>query len=412
MKRIKTIIGALVICLVLALSVCPPAPVLALNTLPASIVNSFGKDPGTERNFAWFTSPTVKNSMIEYCAADRFAGFDKGNISRKVAYRYETKTDRDTRTIHKVELKNLKPGTEYVYRVGSKLGSFSPLGAFSTADPSHDSFTFVNITDTQGITAKDYAVWKNTLDKALAKFPGTRFVLHTGDLVDEGHKISQWDLFAAAAKSELMKLPIAPAVGNHDAFNRNNSNPDAKNFRDRFNLPVEPDTGAPGGTVYSFDYGHAHIAVMNTQCGSKNLGKQAEWLRQDMESSDKPWKIVALHRGPYGATYDTTDIRRVWVPVFDELSIDLVLQGHDHNYVRSYPMKNKLRVKPGEGTVYIVSNTGGIKFYPLKARSWQEVDLQPKLQMYTAVTVEKDQVFIQTYDVKDTLRDKTTLKKK
>lgn len=40
-----------------------------------------------------------------------------------------------------------------------------------------------------------------------------------------------------------------------------------KIFTDRFNIYKEQDTGAPTGTVYFFDYGNAHIAVMNTQCG-------------------------------------------------------------------------------------------------------------------------------------------------
>jgi acid phosphatase type 7 len=411
MRLFKSTGAIIVLCIMLALLASVSIPALAQNTMPGSIVNNFGKDPKTERHFTWFTSTSSKTGVIEYCTRDTFHGFDKSNVIRVKARSYETKTDKDTRVIHKAEIKSLKPGTEYVYRVGSSLNGFSSHGIFITATQASDRFTFINITDTQGVTAKEYALWENTLDKALIKFPDARFLLHTGDLVDEGHKISQWDLFADTVKSELMNLPMAPVVGNHDAFNKNNSNPNAKNFTDRYNLPDEQDTGAPSGTVYSFDYGNAHIAVMNTQCGSKNLKKQADWLRSDMLKTRKPWKIVALHRGPYGATYDTTDIRKAWTPVFDELAVDLVFQGHDHNYVRSYPMKNNKRVKAGEGTIYIVSNTGGVKFYPKKSRSWQEVNIQPNLQMYTAVTVEKDKMLIASYDIKGTLRDSFTLKK-
>lgn len=347
-------------------------------------MSNFGKDPGTGRNFTWITSSATKSGVIEYCAKDKFNGSDKNNIIKVAAKSYETKTDLDKRAIHKVELVDLKPGTEYVYRVGS-TGCYSPQGVFRTAGQVTDGFTFINITDTQGTSAGDYAVWKNTLDKALGKFPDARFLIHTGDMVDDGQRIKQWDLFTNAVGNELMNLPIAPTVGNHEMLNNNKTNYNARNFTDRFNLPKEPDTGAPSGTVYSFDYGNAHIAVMNTQCGSSNLKKQADWLRHDMTGSHKLWKIVALHRGPYGATYDTTDIRKAWAPAFDELGIDLVLQGHDHNYMRSYTMKNGAVVKTGKGTLYIVSNTGGVKFYPKKTRSWQAVDLQPKMQLYIAV---------------------------
>lgn len=377
---------------------------------PQNITNSFGKEAETEHNFTWVTSSDIKESVIEYCIKDEFAGFDKNNIKIATAAGYEATTDLDKREIHKVELVDLKPGTDYVYRVGT-LGNYSPQGIFRTAGNEPSGFTFLNITDTQGSTARDYAVWKNTLDKALAKFPQVRFLIHTGDMVDDGQKISQWDLFMGAVTNELIKLPIAPAVGNHEVLNKNKTNSDAKNFTDSFDNPKEGNTGAPSGTVYSFDYGNTHIAVMNTECDSINLKKQADWLRRDMAGSAKLWKIVALHRGPYGATYDSTAIRNAWTPVFDELGIDLVLQGHDHNYVRSYSMKNGAEAKNGKGTLYITGNSGGVKFYPLKPRSWQKVDLQPKTQMYIAVTVNNNRMLIQAYDVNNTLRDSITLDK-
>ena len=412
MKRIflRVVNGVTVICILFSLLACVSGGASAQTAIPKSIINTFGKDPATGRCFTWNTSTAVKNGVVEYCIQDEFKGFDKSNISRAAARSYEAKNDLDKRIIHKAELKNLKSGTEYVYRVGD-AGGYSEKGTFKTAECDLKSFTFINITDTQGVTVGDYAKWKNILDKALEKFPDARFLVHTGDIVDNGDKTSQWDNFSGAAKSELMNLPIVPVVGNHDVLNKNLTNYSAKNFTDRFNLPTEQDTGAPAGTVYSFDYGNAHIAVMNTECGSTNFKKQGEWLRSDMKKSSKTWKIVALHKGPYGATYDTTDIRKAWVPLFDELGIDLVLQGHDHNYVRSYPLKKGAVVNPGKGTLYMVGNSGGVKFYPPKSRSWQEVDLQPKTQMYIAVTVSDMEMVINAYDSKNTLRDSVTIKK-
>lgn len=412
MKRIflKLVNGIAVLCIFLSLLTCVSGAASAQTAIPKSIINTFGKDPTTGRCFTWNTAAGVKSGFVEYCIKDEFKGFDKSNIIRTAARSYEVKNDLDKRVIHKAELKNLKSGTEYVYRVGDTNG-YSEKGAFKTAERDLKSFTFINITDTQGVTVGDYAKWKNILDKALEKFPSARFLVHTGDMVDNGDKTNQWDNFTGAVKSELMDLPIVPVVGNHDVLNKNLTNYNAKDFTDRFDLPVEQDTGAPDGTVYSFDYGNAHIAVMNTQCGSDNFKKQGDWLRKDMAKTKKAWKVVALHRGPYGATYDTTDIRQAWVPVFDELGIDLVLQGHDHNYVRSYPLKKGAVVEPGKGTIYMVGNSGGVKFYPLKPRSWQEVDLQPKTQMYIAVTVSDTEMVIKAYDSKNALKDSVTIKK-
>src|SRR5665647_532496 len=384
--------------------------VFALTDIPQSITSTFGKEAETMHNFTWITSKDINNGVIEYCVKDEFTVFEQKNIQTAVALSYGTNTDTDARMIHKVELRNLKPGTDYVYRVGA-TGSYGPQGVFRTAGNEPDGFSFLNITDTQGSTAKDYAVWKNTLDKALSKFPQARFLIHTGDMVDNGQKISQWNMFTGAVVNELMNFPIVPTLGNHDVLNSNNTNTNAKNFTDSFNLPKEMNTGAPSGTVYSFDYGNTHIAVMNTECGTLNLKEQADWLRRDMVGSTKFWKIVALHRGPYGATYDEAIIRNAWAPVFDELGIDLVLQGHDHNYVRSYMMESGAEVKNGIGTLYLTGNTGGVKFYPLKWRIWQKVDLQPRTQMYISVTVNKNKMLIQAYDVKNTLIDVIALEK-
>lgn len=413
MKRIVFKFACFLISIFITLTVFVSSPVisLALNSIPVNIVNNFGLDPKTEHNFTWASSIPVKNGILEYCKKEIFSGFDKLNIIKVSAVNYVTMTDQGKRAIYKVELKNLLPGTDYVYRVGLGTGNYSSQGSFRTAEQTIDSFTFINITDTQGTTAKDYSLWKNTLDKALHNFPTARFLIHTGDMVDAGQYISQWNLFTGAVKSELLNLSIVPVVGNHEVMNNNKTNTDAKNFTDSFNLPKIQNTGAPVGTVYSFDYGNTHIAVMNTQYGSKNLKTQADWLKSDMSSTKKTWRIVALHRGPYGATYDTTDIRKAWSPIFDEVGIDLVLQGHDHNYVRSFPMKNKVAVKLGEGTIYMNSNTGGVKFYPQKTRSWQEVNFQPHTQMYLGITISNKKMYIAAYDIKNTLRDSVTLTK-
>jgi Predicted phosphohydrolases len=395
---------------VLAISASAPIATAQQST-SISVVNNFGEDPKTERNFTWNTLQKIKTGFIEYCPKDEFQSFNDHNVIIVTAQSYESKNDTDCRMIHKVSLKNLKPGTEYIYRVGNGTDIISPQGTFKTAEKNSDQFTFIQITDTQGSNAKDYKVWENTLDNALKKFPDAKFLLHTGDMEDNGQKISQWDLFSDAVKSELMNLPIEPAVGNHEVLNKNGTNLNAKNFIDKFNLPEETGTGAPSGTIYSFDYGNAHIAVLNTECSSDNLKKEGDWLKSDMEKSDKPWKIVALHRGLYGATYDSSTIRKAWAPIFDQAGIDLVLQGHDHNYVRTFPMNNNTKVQAGKGTVYITADSGGVKFYPQKWRSWQAVDLQPYRQMFVAVTISKSKLVIEAYDVNDTLKDTLTLNK-
>jgi hypothetical protein len=46
-----------------------------------------------------------------------------------------------------------------------------------------------------------------------------------------------------------------------------------------------------------------------------------------------------------------------------------------------------------------------------KKRSWQAVDLQPNIQMFVAVTVDKEKLALNAYDVKNNLIDSLILKK-
>jgi predicted phosphodiesterase len=375
-----------------------------------SVINNFGKDPQTTRNFTWYTSEAYKGGVLQYCENNAFSGFDKSNIITVNAQSHLTKTNADKRVTHKVQLSNLKAGTEYVYRVGTGKGEFSSKGIFKTAEQSLNSFNFIWITDNQGSNTSDNQFWKNTLDKALAKCPDAKFLLHTGDMVSNGEDIKLWDLFADAVKEEFLNLPIVPVLGNHDTINNNKTNPDAKNFSERFNIYKEKNSGATAGTVYSFDYGDAHIAVMNSQCGSWNYKKQADWLKRDMSETNKQWKIVAVHRGPYGL-YSSDDVREAWAPVFDELGIDLVLKGHDHKYARSFPIKDNGVVEANQGTVYITGNTSGNRLYAEAPGVYQQVELQPYTQMYVTVSINNRALTIKAYDVKDNLLDSFTMQK-
>ena len=103
-----------------------------------------------------------------------------------------------------------------------------------------------------------------------------------------------------------------PVTGNHDEIDK-----DADRYASHFYLPDNGSAKSNLGTTYSFDYGPVHFVVLNTESKVKD---QTEWLRKDLASTDKPWKIVALHDGPYGGSQEKSILKR-WVPVFDEYEV-------------------------------------------------------------------------------------------
>jgi hypothetical protein len=54
------------------------------------------------------------------------------------------------------------------------------------------------------------------------------------------------------------------------------------------------------------------------------------------------WIVVQMHQSALSSSNDNgcdAGIREVWVPLFDTYEVDLVLNGHDHDYERSWPCR-------------------------------------------------------------------------
>ena len=55
---------------------------------PQNIVNNFGSDPKTDRNFTWVTAKETQPGFVEYCKLTDFMSFEAANIIRAAAGSY------------------------------------------------------------------------------------------------------------------------------------------------------------------------------------------------------------------------------------------------------------------------------------------------------------------------------------
>jgi hypothetical protein len=70
---------------------------------------------------------------------------------------------------------------------------------------------------------------------------------------------------------------------------------------------------------------------------------------------------------------DTPALRERLLPIFDKHHVDFVLQGHDHAYQRTYPLRGNLRAQtPAGGTIYLMAVSGD-KFVDHTPREYVEV---------------------------------------
>jgi hypothetical protein len=135
-------------------------------------------------------------------------------------------------------------------------------------------------------------------------------------------------------------------------------------YRAFFEMPRNGPAGIDPELVYQFECGDTFFAMLDSTLAVSDVRqarRQAEWLDQALSRTRATWKLVIFHHPVYPSHpwRDTPNLREYWVPIFDRHHVDLVLQGHDHAYLRTYQLRAHERVAdPGAGTTYIVAVSG------------------------------------------------------
>jgi acid phosphatase type 7 len=181
-------------------------------------------------------------------------------------------------------------------------------------------------------------------------------------------------------------IPVYMVVGNHDVGGNNlDKYPDGLAYFYYSDLPLnapipaipfplegqEEFLGAfrktvkprfPGMLNYSFDHGNVHFVCLDANHYINPLDSELlAWLRDDLRTSKADWKLVFYHQPAFNSSrahYDDQYLRLL-APVFEDLKVDLVINGHVHNYQRSVPLKF-LPQTSADGTQYIVSKEGRV----------------------------------------------------
>lgn len=296
---------------------------------------------------------------------------------------------------NKASVNDLKENTTYYYQVFQN-GKYQDVQKYSTKSFKNYSFLYVGDpqigassgqTSTEGDAMKDnnYAArndsynWNNVLNNAVKQNPNLSFVASAGDQVNNNNNEKQYAGYLGA--DALRSLPVATTIGNHDS----------------------------GSAQYEMHYNNPNVK----------------------------WKVVMFHQDIYGSGYDHSDsdgmvLRTQLTPLMDKYDIDVVLQGHDHTYSRTYQLqsdgqahdkfaktentanyakenncyeivdttKGGTVVNP-KGTVYLEANSAtGSKFYNLITAKQDFISerSQTWTPSYSVVNVTDDSFEVTTYD--------------
>ena len=369
---------------------------------PDQIVLTWSDDPKTTQTIQWRTARSVSDGWVQVREKNKEAVTDFKAQRSKIM---DLLLQNDSRIFHYTAvLKNLHPATTYMYRVGSKKDDvWSEWLDFTTAPDKATPFSFVYMGDPQvGMDS-----WGKLLGASLEKAPQTAFYAIAGDTINKGNSRDQWDEFFHAATDVFDRRPVVPTLGNHDYGREINP----RMYLQLFGLPEKTARCMPAERNYSFRYGNALFLVLDSIQTSK---RQAKWIEDQLAHTNATWKFALYHRPAYSVkgTRDNVDVRKLWMPLFDKYHLDMALQGHDHAYLRTYPMKDGHRVEsPKEGTVYIVS-VSGTKLYPLEPHDYTQVGLD-KVSTYQTIDIatNPNRLTYRAYDVQGTVRDEFVIEK-
>ncbi len=375
-------------------------------------------DSSVSRTVMWQSDAEEKEAFVEY----RVAKAENTAIKTQKEHINDKFTDNGKTTyVHTVILKNLKPGTEYEYRLGYGNRRSQWYG-LNTAQ-AHNNYKVLIFPDSQ--SAK-YKVWEDVAMPAWQRNRDAQFFITMGDLVDNGEHAYQWNEWFTRIGPMITRIPAAPVLGNHETYTMDWKVRMPQAYLHYFQLP-EGVPEAYKNQFYSFDYGDVHYVVLNTQMREMaefqpNLMQdQLAWLKADMEKTKKKWKVVLMHKDVlrYGFLTRKTpreegfsEEGKTFMPLFDKYNVDVVLTAHLHTY------RNRGQIygfkRDTKGPLYILTGVAGDVRYP---NLWKRHSLdvavapQPETNNYMLLEASADRLRFICYLPDGTKIDEAEVKK-
>jgi hypothetical protein len=321
----------------LALLACPPA---AAEAAPVLTRGPFLQTLGTDRATVVWRLDAAASCGVEIGPLGGAAHVVGGGAGSECA----------------VRVNGLAPGATYRYVPLADGVPVAPAAAFRTDHPELP-YTFLVFGDSGNGSAQQMQV-----RDALLASPAD-FILHTGDMIYPSALPEEWDpKFFVPYRALLRRLVLWPCLGNHDV-----NADDGASWREAFVTPANNQAGRED--YYSFDYGNAHVVVLDSNTSLRPGSAQHAFLAADLAASTARWTFVAFHHSIYssGEHASNLSIRERILPLLDGHDVDIVFMGHDHDYERTHPLRADQISAPGEGTVYVTTGGGGAKLRPVVA---------------------------------------------
>ena len=292
----------------------------------------------------------------------------------------------DARTIHWVELTQLKPGETYYFVAGDAKNGFTAERKFRTIPDNDQKLRFVEGGDMGTSPSMPVLVQQAARQEPSFAVVGGD-IAYANDALTNYAKwddwLDAWDHFMVTPKG--FTVPMVLAIGNHEVKNG------AALFYTHFfaQQPGRSYCSRKFGknlAIYLLDSGHL------TPCD----GAQAAWLDAELEADRSFRYHFAFYHVPLYPSVRAYDGlgsaagRTAWLPIFDKHHLTTAFEHHDHAFKRTKLLRDN-QPDPG-GTLYLGDGCWGQGARPVsKARRWYE-EKAASLQHFWCVDVSRNQV--------------------
>ncbi len=285
-------------------------------------------------------------------------------------------------TQHKVALYGLVPNQDFCYHVyvhnAAQDGVQEPVkGIFRTLFSAERKIVnFVAVGDTgapaqnseEGLPlADDSAQARSAIAHLLAAERGD-FLIHTGNLTHSGLDQDADAEFFTPFAPVLRKMPLFVALGPNEYGKDRNSRASKQFLKDNFRAFHDMSWSNATPKYYSFDTANARFIFLDTNAAddavwAPNLGEkssQITWLKSMLSSAGEKWKIVVMHAPAYssGANGSNAVVADSLIKIFEDNQVNLVLQGGDADYERTFPLyQGETKTK---GVTYVTLGTAAV----------------------------------------------------
>ena len=378
------------------------------------------QDNSTSRTIMWQSDNSEADAVIEY----RLEGTEK---TQTIGATDKAFTDDGSTTyIHEATLTGLTPNTKYEYRVGYGTDRRSDWYRLETAGAS--VYDVLIYPDSQ---SGDYSQWEEIVKNSALRTPRTALYISMGDLVDNGEHAYQWRTWLNSIRPLSANVPLATTLGNHEMYTLDRKMREPYAYLNYFAVP-------PNGNeifnrrYYSYDFGDVHYVVLDTMLYESNhednhdthhpdlYDVQVQWLRQDLMANTKKWTVVLMHRDPFQYAFDRSDANRavgfddegvLFMPIFDEFNVDLVLSAHLHSYRNRGHVRNFER--DASGPLYILTGIAGDARRPKWKQHPLDVYVAPDRDKnnYMTMTVTPNKLIVKAFLPDGTQLDESVIEK-